>query len=428
MGGEIQIISDGDGLALIGDAKAVERFLATEGLPSKALDLPRLSRALSVGSQTANAASSLAAGSGRWVKLTEESFQKAKTIGLMKGSSAGLSRGIVQAGDGKIKSIVEFTTGSLANPAVLAGVGGLMAQMAMEQAMNEITDYLAVIDAKVDDILRAQKDAVLADMIGAGMALDEAMTLRAQVGRVSEVTWSKVQTTSMIVARTQAYALRQLDALAEKVEKKNKAADLAKASKDAEEKVFEWLAVLARSVQLQDAFSILELDRVLDASPADWDQHRIALKDARQKRLELIANSTIALVSRLDTAVGLANAQVLLHPVASKAVAGATNEVAQRVLAFNEVIGAESSREALEAKRWSEAAIEVRDGMVAAGAEGVETAKRIGGATFDKAKAVTGKVAKGVAERARPTRADRERGLDTPASRATRPTEDSPVE
>lgn len=408
MSDEIQLISDGDGLAVIGDAKAVARFLATEGLPSKELDLPRLSQALSVGSQTASAASALAAGSGRWVKLTEESFQKAKTVGLMKGSSAGLSRGVVQAGDGKIKSIVEFTTGSLTNPAVLAGVGGLMAQMAMQQAMDEITEYLAVIDAKVDDILRAQKDAVLADMIGAGMALDEAMTLRAQVGRVSEVTWSKVQTTSMIVARTQAYALRQLDALAEKAEKKkNKAADLAKASKDAEKTVFEWLVVLARSVQLQDAFSILELDRVLDASPADWEQHRIALKDARQKRLDLIADSTLALMSRLDATVGIGNAQVLLHPVASKAVAGATNEVARRVLAFNEVIGVESSREALEAKRWGEAATEVRDGMVAVGAEGVETAKRIGGATFDKAKAVTDKVAKGVAERARSSRADR---------------------
>jgi hypothetical protein len=413
MSDEIQLISDGDGLAVIGDAKAVERFLATEGLPSKELDLPRLSQALSLGSQSANAASALAAGSGRWFQVSKETAAQIKKFGLMKNSTTGLDMGIVHVSGqkGGIKSIVQFVRGpgsKLANPAVLAGVGGLMAQMAMQQAMNEITEYLAVIDAKVDDILRAQKGAVLADMIGAGMALDEAMTLRAQVGRVSEVTWSKVQTTSMIVARTQAYALRQLDALAEKVEKKNKAADLAKASKDAEEKVFEWLAVLARSVQLQDAFSILELDRVLDALPADWDQHRIALKDARQKRLALIANSTLALMSRLDAAVGLANAQVLLHPVAPRAVAGATNEVAQRVLAFNEVIGVESSWESLEARRWSEAATEVRNGMVAVGAEGVETAKRIGGATFDKAKAVTDKVAKGVAERARPSRADRE--------------------
>ncbi len=31
---------------------------------------------------------------------------------------------------------------------------------------GEITDYLEAIDKKVDDVLRAQKDAVLADMIG----------------------------------------------------------------------------------------------------------------------------------------------------------------------------------------------------------------------------------------------------------------------
>ena len=42
MDNEIQLISDGDGLAVIGDPAAVERFLASEGLPSKDLGLPRL--------------------------------------------------------------------------------------------------------------------------------------------------------------------------------------------------------------------------------------------------------------------------------------------------------------------------------------------------------------------------------------------------
>ena len=37
MDDEIQLISDGDGLAVIGDARAVERFLASEGLASKDL-------------------------------------------------------------------------------------------------------------------------------------------------------------------------------------------------------------------------------------------------------------------------------------------------------------------------------------------------------------------------------------------------------
>jgi hypothetical protein len=112
---------------------------------------------------------------------------------------------------------------------------------------------------------------VLADMIGAGFVIEEAMTVREQVGRVTEVTWSKVQATSMTIARTQAYALRQLDALVEKMEHKTKIGDLAKASKDAEFTVREWLAVLARCIQLLDAIAVLELDRVLDASPDEVD-------------------------------------------------------------------------------------------------------------------------------------------------------------
>ena len=42
MDDEIQLISDGDGLAVIGDPAAAERFLVCEGLSSKDLGLPRL--------------------------------------------------------------------------------------------------------------------------------------------------------------------------------------------------------------------------------------------------------------------------------------------------------------------------------------------------------------------------------------------------
>lgn len=49
MGNEVELISDGDGLAVIGDAEAVERFLAAEGLPSKDLGLDRLGGLLPAG-------------------------------------------------------------------------------------------------------------------------------------------------------------------------------------------------------------------------------------------------------------------------------------------------------------------------------------------------------------------------------------------
>ena len=52
----IELISDGDGLAVIGEPSAVERFLATVGLPSKDLGLPRLSKLLNVGAAGLQAA------------------------------------------------------------------------------------------------------------------------------------------------------------------------------------------------------------------------------------------------------------------------------------------------------------------------------------------------------------------------------------
>lgn len=65
----------------------------------------------------------------------------------------------------------------------------------------------------------------------------------------------------MTVARTQAYALRQLDALASKVENAARFGDLAEASDAAGAQVQEWLAVLARCFQLQDACTPLAARR-----------------------------------------------------------------------------------------------------------------------------------------------------------------------
>lgn len=403
MSTEIELISDGDGVAVIGEPKAVELFLASQGLPSKELDLRRLSpTTLNNASSAAQAGSQIAANSGRWVQLTEKSATALKQSTLMKGSQPGVSRAVLTDNGGKIKGLLEVvkTPGSmLTNPAMLAGAAGIMAQLAMQQAMDEITEYLAVIDAKIDDILRAQKDAVLADMIGVDFVLEEAMTVREQVGRVSEVTWSKVQGTALTIGRTQAYALRQLDALAEKLEKQNKVPDLAKASQEAEAKVQEWLVVLARCFQLQDGIAILELDRVLDASPEELDRHRIALRTARQNRLELIARTTQRILARMDAAAGTANAKVLLHPTSSRAVVDSSNHVTTAVVDFQGRLGIEGDLRALEARRWRDAATDVKDKMLESGAEGVDVAKRVSTETFDRAKSATGKFTSGITQR-----------------------------
>ncbi|MGY1680609.1 hypothetical protein [Geodermatophilus sp. SYSU D01176] len=402
MDADIQLISDGDGLAVIGSPTAVERFLTAEGLPSRDLGLKRLHSVLKTGSKIAQAGSEIATQSGRWVKLTKESAEKMGNHPLMKGSRPDVNRAVLTE-NGKITGLLEIvkSPGSgLTNPALLSGAAGLMAQLAMQQTMEEITDYLAAIDAKLDDVLRAQEDAVLADMIGVGFDIDEAMTLREHGGRVNEVTWSKVQGSSATIARTQAYALRQLDALAEKLERHTSVGDLAESAKKAEAKTQDWLAVLARCFQLQDAIAVLELDRVLEVAPEDLDGHRLGLKAVRQKRLDTITQTTEGLLARMDAAAGTANAKVLLNPLQSPAIVRARQHVAIAVTDFHGRLGLESDgRQSVEARAWTSAATEFRDKVLETGAEGVDASWRLGNETFGRAKSVTGKFSSGIAGR-----------------------------
>lgn len=300
-------------------------------------------------------------------------------FGLMQ--SNGLSLGVVQdvAGDGKIKAIVQFAQGPgsiLGNPAILAGAAGVMAQIAIQKQMEQITEYLEEINEKVDDVLRAQTDAVLSDMIGAERIIEEAWTVREEVGRVSEVNWSKVQATPTTIASTQEYVLRQLDAIADKLHKRSNAGDIAKAAKEAEVKVRQWLAVLARCMQLQDATYILELDRMLEASPEELEQHRLGLSKSRQRRRELIIGSTDRLLTEMGETVGKANDKVLFSPLSSPAAVRSSNQVSADVVEFRGLLGIQSDCQSAQAKPWGQAATEARDTALKTAAEGLDTTRR----------------------------------------------------
>jgi hypothetical protein len=413
MGNEIELFSDGDGLAVIGNPTDVERFLAAEGLPSKDLGLARLGGVARTGSAVAQAGSEIAANSGRWVQLTKESAEAVKKFGLMDSKTPGVKHAMVgQPGDIKQwVQIVKAPGAMLTNPAMLAGAAGIMAQLAMQQQMDEITDYLARIDEKLDDVLRAQTNQVLARIDGVALAIREARSVRASVGRVSEVTWSKVQSSSAAVLETQGYALRQLGDLADKIEKKAKLDDLAKVAKEAEAEVQKWLTVLARCFQLHDAIAILELDRVLDTSPDELDRHRVGLQAAREDRLELISECTGHLLARMNAAAKMANSKVLLHPTRAPAVVESSNQVAAGVHGFHELLGIESGRQSSEARRWTDAAGDSWDKVRETGADGLGTVKRFGNETRSQARSAKDKLSDKFAQRkSRRSEDEEERG------------------
>lgn len=406
---EVELVSDGDGLAVVGEPSAVERFIASSGLATIAQSASN-GTAFSATAGVAQAASDATANSGRWLKLTKESAENVKRFGLTPTDTPGVSHAMVgQRGD--IKNWIQVVTspGSMAtNPAMLAGAAGTMAQLAMKQQMDAITDYLAVIDEKVDDVLRAQTNQVLAKLDGVELAVNEAMSIRESVGRVSEISWSKLEHQSASVLETQAYAIRQLEDLTEKLERNTKVGALADLAKKAKPEVTLWLETLARCIRLHDAIGVLELDRVLDASPDELDQHRIGIQAARRERLGQLAQHTEDLVRRMDSAVGTANAKVLLHPSNSPSIVKSRNAVAADVHEFRELIGLESTPDSSEARRWRDAASDSLATARATGAQGLENAKKVGSGARDRGVSAGGKIAGAVGPRVPRRRGRRE--------------------
>ena len=389
---EIDVMSDGDGLAVIGAPADVDAFLTSQGLQATDLKLERLTGPAFKGSAALlHAGQVVAEQSGRWLKLTEESAAAMKKLPMVQNATTGNLHATLRATNG------QFTPAAAAlnPPVLLAASAAMMTQMSLQQSIDELGEYLEVIDQKIDDILRAQKDSVLADMIGVDLVIEEAMAVREDVGRVSEVTWSKVQGTALTIARTEAYALRQIDALAEKVEKA-KVGEVAAAVKIAEPAVREWLAVIARCVQLQDALAVLELDRVLDSTPEDLQRHRIGLRSARGKRLAKIHSATEELLERMNETVRRANSKVLLSPLAARSAVVSSNTVVAEVLEFQTALEIEDGHDSAEAKRWRAAVGEARDRVVDTGRNGIGAAKQFGDDSVERARSGAGRFSNGV--------------------------------
>lgn len=213
----VTIIQDEQGITFLGDAGAIDLWLKDEGFNSKAFKAKAV-QTVSMASKGAQKASDAMVESGRWVKLTKESAELVAKYGT-NGKKGNLFSGVARRKNGNIVKHLQFTKADQLNPAMLTGISGVMAQMALEQAVSEITDYLKEIDAKLDDLLRDQKDQTVSKLAGISHMIDETMLIYQQVGSISETTWSKVSGCPQDIATIQAYAIAKIKGLTEKVER-----------------------------------------------------------------------------------------------------------------------------------------------------------------------------------------------------------------
>ncbi|WP_334139192.1 hypothetical protein [Corynebacterium variabile] len=228
---EIELISDGYGVLVVGGRSAVARLLDDLGLLEQAreVDSGRISTYASVVSDALTTVSVAVEQSAMYLKLTPESAARLKSGGgLMKTKTKGISHAMLgETGKKSLKWLqVEDGPGSLlTNPAVLAGVAGVLSQFAQQSEAQELRALLVKIDGKLDDVRRAQRDSVLARMRSSAAAIEEAMTIHAHGGDPRTL-WDKVSASSESILNVQDEALLALDALAHKVEGESKSGEL----------------------------------------------------------------------------------------------------------------------------------------------------------------------------------------------------------
>lgn len=386
----VQVFGNDDGYAIVGPQAEVQKFLQKSGLDSVEMDFTRLNQALNVGSAAAQAAAQLAQQSGRWVQLAPDSAKAMREFTLMKGSAADRARMIAMS-DGKTAKILEIMTPAALslNPATLLVLSTYMQQAAIERSMEQILDYLHTIDQKIDDVLRNQKNEVLAQVAGAALTIDEAMTIRDATGRVTETLWNKVQATPNQIDTTMSRALLQLDALAEKVTQYAKDGKFDDNAAQIRQTAIEWLSVIAQCFRLRDAVSVIELDRMLEESPDDLRRYREGLEAARTQRLTNIGSRTENLIARINAAAEEANRKVLLRPFEAKRVVATRNTMISVVSDFDDVLEISRPHDDVAALRW-------RDGV----RDAVDKTKEKGEEAAEKSRKAAAELTANIAEKA----------------------------
>lgn len=382
---QVELVVDGEGMAVIGKPKEVKRLLKQLGLYEGSVDITgRVGSVLRTGGDIADTVAKVSEHSGRWVKLTAESAAKMKAYGLTDTKLPGISWAMFGK-PGKIKEWLQLETGPgshLTNPAALTDLASILGKMARQHDEDAIRTFLERIERKTDKIIHSVHATQWAQLGGAGDVLRRADRVREIEGSVDPTTWSQVTTEMHYIYAVQRYALDQLCDVAQEAEGITKPRELASIMEEAEPHVRECLAMLAYSFDLTRAFDDLELDRVLNESPEGFAARRSVLEAVREERRDAFAHTAAQLMGRMEAAADRANLKVLLHQPSAMKVVGAIKEVGTALDDFHEVLGIEGRPHGVEALRWWDA-VRSSEHLKEAGKEaGQTTLKGLAGAAL----------------------------------------------
>ena len=360
---EVELVVQGNAAIVTGGDIAVQDFLKSLAIPERkrvklqSKSLGRLRDQIKNASTVAQGLSESAEESGYYIKLTKESAALRKEHGLYETADgityAKIANFEKPGKPGKWLKVDEGLGAQFTNPAVLSGLGGMMTQAALEQALSEIANYLKRFDTKLDDISGAINDANVSDLIGVHKAIQKEIRRRDSGIRVDQDMWSKVSSHGDKLSASQDNALRRIGAISGRLTSCVSIFDANSALDSAMRDVRNWLVVLVHVRQAELWLDELELEYRSNENSADYGKYVDNVREEQTESLAMTNQGLDNLLNGIDCVIDIANSRMVLDRSDAERAMLKAKWLEERVWALKTILDDDSERKSIEPRELS---------------------------------------------------------------------------
>ena len=283
---ELTIITGEEGALVIGPESELKRLSDKAELSAVSPQLLRRASQVLAGIEDYQKES------GRWLKLDAESAAYLKRMGIKPGDiragvvrTKDVGRGVASRNGGSLLKHLQFEKAGLLTPAAPMVLASMMQQAAVEKQMEQMQAYLEHIDAKLDEVLRFQKDSLAGEIDGVAEMLAEAALVLEDTAEVTDTQWATIAHLTADLAKLQGQVLRHLRAVAETMARSKTSPGKVRATfQKTNDDAGSWFYELARTVQLQNQMYVLQLSRANAVEGEVAKDYAAAVARARQRR------------------------------------------------------------------------------------------------------------------------------------------------
>lgn len=361
---EVELVRDGENLLVVGSSNgAVESFMRSTGLLGRAKKITSrqfVPMLRSVAEVTHTVADTVAE-SVRWVKLTDESAAAIKEFGLIETDVPGVSYAVAGR-SGDIKQWLKISTSTatkLANPGMLSGLAGGLAQAASQAEAEQLRALIASLDTKIDKVLRGQRDAIIGPLNGIERHLRSAQNSASLQGEVDSQEWDKVAGTPLRIREIQGTAVEELRGIAADMEQHKRVGDLDSHLPELKGQVELWVGTIARCVTALDEFAVLELEHTAAIAPDKLDAKRQVIQADRLEAITELSAGIADLMSQMSASAERTAKNKLGHPTKSSKVLGMIESARGPIKDLYEALGLEIDWDSITAAQWHEALLQL---------------------------------------------------------------------